>query len=170
MNEAAVLKQIIEQRRSIVPKEYSGAPIPDEVLNEILGSANFAPNHKRTKPWRFKTFRGADKTVFGEVLAAAYKNNTPPTLFLEKKYLDITDKIAKSDTVLAIVINFSSLVPEWEEVAATAMAVQNMYLTCTANKVGCYWSTPEMKDQVSEFLALEENQKCYGLFYLGMKG
>jgi nitroreductase len=168
MNEATALKQIIEQRRSIVPKEYSGAPIPDEVLNEIMSSADFAPNHKRTKPWRFKTFRGAAKTVFGEVLAAAYKDNTAPALFLEKKYIDITDKIAKSDTVLVIVVNFSGLLPEWEEVAATAMAVQNMYLTCTAHKVGCYWSTPEMKDHISEFLGLEENQKCYGLFYMGM--
>lgn len=170
MNEAAVLKQIIESRRSIVPKEYSGAPIPEKVLNEILSAASFAPNHKRTKPWRFKVYRGEEKNAFGKVLAAAYKNNTPPALFLEKKYLDISDKVAKSDTVLAIVVNFSGLLPEWEEVAATAMAVQNIYLTCTANKVGCYWSTPEMKDQISECLALEENQKCYGLFYMGMMG
>lgn len=170
MNEAAVLKQIIESRRSIVPKEYSGTPIPEEVLNQILSAANFAPNHKRTKPWRFKVYRGEGKNTFGKVLAAAYKNNTPPALFLEKKYADITDKVTKSDTVLAIVVNFSGLLPEWEEVAATAMAVQNIYLTCTANKVGCYWSTPEVKDQINEFLALEENQKCYGLFYMGMMG
>lgn len=168
MNEAAVLKQIIERRRSIVPKDYSGAVIPGDVLNEILNAANFAPNHKRTKPWRFKIFREEEKMQFGEVLAAAYKNNTAPALFLEKKYLDITDKVTKSDTVLAIVINFSALVPQWEEVAAAAMAVQNMYLTCTANNVGCYWSTPEMKDHISDFLALEGNQKCYGLFYMGM--
>jgi len=59
------------------------------------------------------------------------------------------------------------LVPEWEEIAATAMAVQNMYLTSTANNIGCYWSTPGMMNHLGEFLGLEENQRCYGLFYLG---
>lgn len=168
MTEATVLKQIIERRRSIVPKDYSTTPIPQPLLNEVLNAANFAPNHKRTKPWRFKVYRADEKKAFGELLAATYKRITPPALFLEKKYADITDKVNKSDTVLAIVINFSGLVPQWEEVAATAMAVQNIYLTCTANNVGGYWSTPDLKDHISDFLALEENQQCYGLFYMGM--
>lgn len=168
MNETTILKQIIERRRSIVPKDYSGAAIPDSVLEEILSSSNFTPNHKRTKPWRFKVFRKQEKEQLGAVMAAVYKEITPAALFLEKKYADITEKVSKSDTVIAIVVNFSGLLPQWEEVAATAMAVQNMYLTCTAHKVGCYWSTPEMKDHISEFLGLEENQKCYGFFYMGM--
>ena len=48
------------------------------------------------------------------------------------------------------------------------MAVQNMHLTCAANNVGAYWGTPGMKDYLGEFLHLEENQKCYGLFFMGM--
>ncbi|MFN8253530.1 MAG: nitroreductase [Ferruginibacter sp.] len=168
MNEAAVLKQIIENRKSLVPKEYSSAAIPDDVLEEILGSAHYAPNHKRTKPWRFKVFRKEEKQQLGEIMAAAYQSNTPAPLFLEKKYADIKDKVNKSDTVIAIVVNFSGLLPQWEEVAATAMAVQNMYLTCTVHHVGCYWSTPEMKDQIGSFLQLEDNQQCYGFFYMGM--
>jgi nitroreductase len=168
MTEASVLKQIIERRRSIVPKDYNTNAIPQPLLDEILHTANFAPNHKRTKPWRFKVYRNEEKKALGQLLAATYKRISPPALFLEKKYLDITDKINKSDTVLAIVINFSGLLPQWEEVAATAMAVQNMYLTCTANNVGCYWSTPDVKDHINQYLALEENQECYGFFYMGM--
>ena len=36
--------------------------------------------------------------------------------------------------------------PEWEEIAAVSMAVQNMWLTCYANNIGCYLSTPGFKD------------------------
>ena len=72
-----------------------------------------------------------------------------------------------SDSIFTISVNFSGLLPEWEEIAATAMAVQNMYLTATAYEVGCYWSTPGMINHLREFLQLEENQKCIGLFYLG---
>ena len=167
MNKAAVLKEIIESRRSIFPKDYSGEKIEEGVLNEILNSANFAPNHKITKPWRFQVFRNEKKLELANKLAEIYKTTTRPEVFLEKKYLDIPNKISNTDTLITISVNFSGLVPEWEEIAATAMAVQNMYLTCTVHRIGCYWSTPGMIQHLGEFLNLEENQKCIGLFYLG---
>ena len=167
MNKAAVLKEIIESRRSIFPKDYSGEKIGEEVLNEILNSSNFAPNHKKTKPWRFQVFRNEKKLELANKLAEIYKTTTRPKVFLEKKYLDIPNKISNTDTLITISVNFSGLVPEWEEIAATAMAVQNMYLTCTVHQIGCYWSTPGMIQHLGEFLNLEENQKCIGLFYLG---
>ena len=167
MNKAAVLKEIIESRRSIFPKDYSGEKIEEEILNEILNSANFAPNHKKTKPWRFQVFRNEKKLELANKLAEIYKTTTRPEVFLEKKYLDITHKISNTDTIITISVNFSGLVPEWEEIAGTAMAVQNMYLTSTVHQIGCYWSTPGMIQHLGEFLNLEENQKCIGLFYLG---
>ena len=167
MEKAEILKNIIETRRSIYPKSYSTEEIEEEVLVEILNSANFAPNHKKTKPWRFRVFRGEEKNQLGAHLAEIYKQTTRPEAFLEKKYLDIVDKAVKSDAVITIVVNFSGLLPEWEEIAATSMAVQNMYLTATAHEIGCYWSSPGMINHLAEFLNLEENQKCLGLFYVG---
>lgn len=167
MGKAAILKEIIESRRSIFPKDYTGEEIEQEILDEILRSATFAPNHKRTKPWRFKIFKGEEKTRLGEKLAEIYKNTVAPQHFLEKKYLSISEKAAKANVIVTISVNFSGLLPEWEEIAATAMAVQNMYLTCTAHGIGSYWSSPGMIKHLDEFLNLEENQKCYGLFYIG---
>ena len=167
MGKAAILKEIIESRRSIFPKDYTGEEIEQEILDEILLSATFAPNHKRTKPWRFKIFKGEEKSRLGEKLAEIYKNTVAPQHFLEKKYLSISEKAAKANVIVTISVNFSGLLPEWEEIAATAMAVQNMYLTCTAHGIGSYWSSPGMIKHLDEFLNLEENQKCYGLFYIG---
>ena len=59
-------------------------------------------------------------------------------------------------------------IPEWEEIAATAMAVQNMWLSCTARNIGCYWSTPKFANKLHEYLGLKRNEKCLGFFYLGM--
>lgn len=167
MEKSEILKEIIESRRSIFPKDYSGEEIEQEIVDEILSSANFAPNHKRTKPWRFKIFKGEEKKLLGQKLAEIYKASTAPEVFLEKKYLSISEKVAKTNVIVSISVNFSGLLPEWEEIAATAMAVQNMYLTSTANKVGCYWSSPGIIKHLDGFLGLEENQKCYGLFYMG---
>lgn len=167
MEKTDVLKNIIETRRSRYPKSFSAEEIKEEVLSEVLESANFAPNHKKTKPWRFKLFRGEEKNELGSHLAELYKQTTRPEVFLDKKYLDIIDKALKSSAVITIVVNFSGLVPEWEEIAATSMAVQNMYLTATAHEIGCYWSSPSMINHLTDFLNLEENQKCLGLFYVG---
>jgi len=167
MNNASILKEIIEQRRSIFPKDYTDTEIPQDILEEILNAATFAPNHKRTKPWRFKIFKGEEKAQLASEMQAIYKAITPEQLFLEKKYNDIGFKINKADVVVSIVVNFSGMVPEWEEIAATSMAVQNMYLTCTANNIGCYWSSPRIVDDLKDSLTIEENQKCLGLFYMG---
>lgn len=167
MNKAEILKEIIAQRRSIFPKDYTDAEIPQELIAEIVSSATFAPNHKRTKPWRFKIFRGEEKARLASEMQAIYKATQPEQLFLEKKYNDIGFKINKADAVISIVVNFSGMVPEWEEIAATSMAVQNMYLTCTAHEIGCYWSSPKIVDHLKESLTIEENQKCLGLFYMG---
>ena len=167
MEKAKVLKEIIENRRSIFPRDYSGESIDDEVLNEIFESANFAPQHKKTKPWRLKIFRGEEKDKLGEKLAELYKSTTSPATFLEKKYISISEKISQTDAIITICVNFSGLVPEWEEIAATSMAVQNMYLTAFANEIGCYWSSPGLVAHLNEYLGLEENQRCLGLFYLG---
>ncbi|MGR3856284.1 nitroreductase family protein [Chryseobacterium indologenes] len=167
MSKATILKEIIEERRSIFPKDYTDAEIPQEVLEEILHAATLAPNHKRTKPWRFKIFKGDEKVKLASEMQAIYKTITPEQIFLEKKYNDIGFKINKANVVVSIVVNFSGMVPEWEEIAATSMAVQNMYLTCTANNIGCYWSSPKIVDELKESLTIEENQKCLGLFYMG---
>ncbi|MDO4224467.1 MAG: nitroreductase [Bergeyella zoohelcum] len=162
-----ILKEIIESRKSIFPKDYTGKAIADEVLAEILASADFAPNHKRTKPWRLNILKGEKKDALGKELQNIYKKTSSPDTFLQKKYDDIGAKVSKTTAVVPIVIDFSGLVPEWEEVAAVAMAVQNMYLTATVHNVGCYWSSPPLVAHLGEFLGLEENQKCFGIFYLG---
>ncbi len=60
-------------------------------------------------------------------------------------------------------------VPEWEEVAAVACAVQNMWLACTSLKIGAYWSSPSTIDSpvFKEFVKLHSGERCLGLFYMG---
>ena len=100
MEKPAVLKEIIESRRSIFPKDYTAEDVEPEILEEILNSANFAPNHKRTKPWRLKVFKGEEKNNLGQHLADIYKNTTAPEVFLEKKYLSFIEKVEQANVEL----------------------------------------------------------------------
>ena len=62
----------------------------------------------------------------------------------------------------------SDLLPEWEEAAATAMAVQNLWISCVDSNIGGYWSTPKYIYKLRTFLKLNEDEICLGLFYLGI--
>ncbi|RQP13327.1 MAG: nitroreductase [Chryseobacterium sp.] len=167
MDKLETLKEIMAARRSRYPKDYTGTHISEGELSEILASTENIPNHKKTRPWRFRVFKDEEKMQLARELADLYKKNAGPEQFLEKKYQAMITKPEQSAAIITIVVNFSGLVPEWEEVAATAMAVQNMYLTCTAMDLGCYWSSPKLTEQLGDFLNLEDNQRCIGLFYIG---
>jgi len=167
-NEIAILSQIIKRRRSIFPVSYTGQEIPVTVIRQILESANYAPTHKLTEPWRFMVFRKEGKRKLGIELARLYKETTPAHQFLQKKYDSIIEKIAQSSCVITLNVQLhSDKVPEWEELAALACAVQNMALTAEALNVGAYWSSPGMIANLKEYLNLGEQEKCFGLFYMG---
>ena len=167
MSHIESLQQIIESRRSIYPKNYTQKEISEEVLSAILKSAQYAPNHKKTKPWRFSILKEKSLGDLSKEIQTLYQQNTAENLFLQKKYDDFAQKISQTSAIIPIVIQYSDLVPKWEEIAAVSMAVQNMYLTCTAHQLGCYWSSHPIFHHLKDFLQLNENQECLGLFYIG---
>lgn len=162
------IKELIQSRRSIFPADYTTEPIPKEVIEEIIESANYAPSHKLTEPWRFTICVGAGKLRLGQVMADLYKEHTPEEKFLQKKYDSIILKAQQAGCIIVIKAQLHpDKLPEWEEIAALGCAVQNMALTATALKVGSYWSSPGMIKHLGEFLSLKENEQCFGLFYMG---
>lgn len=167
-NEITILSNIIKRRRSIFPVSYTQQEIPVAVIRQILESANYAPTHKLTEPWRFIVFRNEGKIKLGEELARLYKENTPASQFLQKKYDSITEKTTQASCVIALNASLNSdKIPEWEELAALACAVQNMALTAEALQVGAYWSSPGTIAELKEYFNLAEQEKCFGLFYMG---
>lgn len=166
--EIDILTKIIKGRRSIFPISYTLEAIPVQVIAQILESANYAPTHKLTQPWRFIVFRGGAKTELGAELARLYKETIPEHQFLQKKYDSIIEKAEQANCIITINAKLhSDKVPEWEEVAALACAVQNMALTAEALKVGAYWSSPGMIADLKDYLGLAEQERCFGLFYMG---
>ncbi|MEE1943698.1 nitroreductase [Pedobacter sp. KR3-3] len=167
-NTYEIISRIIKNRRSIFPASYTEKEIPVEVIEQILESANYAPSHKLTQPWRFTVIRKGGKAKLGETLGQLYQANVPAEKFMQKKYDSFGEKTAQASCILAINIQFSpDKLPAWEEIAATACAVQNMALTAEALNVGAYWSSPPLIDHLGDFLGLAPNEKCYGLFYMG---
>ena len=164
------IREVIRKRRSIFPAAYQQKPIPHEVLVSILEAANWAPTHKKTQPWRFVVFESeASREDLSRYLAEAYRASVAEDKFSEIQQKKISEKPLQSACVIAICMQRSGedIIPEWEEIAAVSCAVQNMWLSCTAEGIGSFWATPGLILKADKYLGLTEGQRCLGLFYMG---
>jgi nitroreductase len=168
----ATLKEIIENRRTIKPEEFNGSLIPEPVVEEILASANWAPTHGLTEPWRFFVFSGKDGVhQFGKLHADLYLQETPTEQFLQKKYDTFLQKPERSSHVIVLVMKRGDKdnIPEQEELAATACAVQNMLLMASAHRLAVYWGTGGMcyHPALKKHFGLREQDMVMGFLYMG---
>jgi nitroreductase len=162
------INQIIKSRKSIFPPSYIQKKISKEIILNILENANLAPTHRITEPWRFTIYQGEGKRHLAQFFKDRYKNSTDAENFSQAKYDTADAKVTQSDCIIAINMEVhSDKVPEWEEVAAVACAVQNMWLTATAYGIGAYWSSPAILAELAELQGLPADQKCLGLFFMG---
>src|SRR5690554_1388319 len=162
-----MIKDIIKNRRAVFPAQYNEESITKEEITAVLESANWAPTHRRTEPWRFKVFHGESQKALGEFMAETYKNTAEK--FSERTYVKMKENPVKAGCIIAICMQRDpkESVPEWEEIASTAMAVQNMWLTASEMKIGTYWSSPSVKKHLGKFVDLAEGERCLGFFYMG---
>jgi nitroreductase len=161
------LYEIIRNRRSVMPVQYNSKPITKEQINQLLEAANWAPTHKKTEPWRFKVLQGKSQDKLGSFLAEKYK--VTEDKFSAFKYNKLQENPKKAGAIIAVCMQRDpkESIPEWEEVAAVAMAVQNMWLTATDLGIGSYWSSPGLIKYMDEFFEMEMGETCLGFFYLG---
>lgn len=167
-----VLRQVIEKRRTVKPHSYNGQTIDDEVIQDILASANWAPNHGRTEPWRFKVYSGEGKATLLNLMKGIYKETTSPEKYNPAKIEKMEVNCRLSSHIIVIMMKRQEIerIPELEEVEAVACAVQNLALTAAAYNVAGYWSSGSItyKDETREAMNLGDKDKVLGLYYLGL--
>jgi nitroreductase len=167
------INQLIRFRRSVFPKDYSGEAVPEEVINQMLENANWAPTHKFTEPWRFTVFTGAGLKTLADFQSECYKQvTTADGSFREDRYVGLQSKPFEASHIIAVGMkrDEGNRLPEWEELGAVFCAVQNMYLTATAYGAGCYLSTGGITnfEEAKSFFGLSAEDKLCGFMFVGM--
>ncbi|QNL21118.1 nitroreductase [Hyphobacterium sp. CCMP332] len=166
------ISEYIKERRSLYPAQYSNKKVDDAIVREILENANWAPSHKRTYPWRFTVFSGDGLQKLAHFQSELYKKkSTENGNFDKEKYEKLNQKPLMASHVIAIGMkrDIKKSVPEIEEIASVACAVQNMHLTTSAYGLGAYWGTGGITyfEEAKAFFDLEENDKLMGFFFIG---
>ncbi|SDL36392.1 Nitroreductase [Catalinimonas alkaloidigena] len=155
------VNELIHERRSIFPKFYTGEPVDEAIIRQLLENANWAPTHKFTEPWRFQVFTGAALERIFTKMADMYPDKATKLLGMPEVVSHLIAIIMHRDPNQAI--------PEVEEIAAVSCAVQNMYLTATAYDLGAYWSTGNgtYSEVMKQYLGLGEHDRLMGFFFVG---
>lgn len=170
VTDSDLINRLIATRRSIFPKQFeAGKIIPDNIIWQALENANWAPSHKLTEPWRFTVFAGEGLQKLAEQSASIYKEYAGAK-FKQNKYDQLLTTPQQCSHVIAIGCKrHSDQLPEIEEIASVACAVQNIYLTVAAYGIGGYWSTGGITfmDEAKAMFGLGPDDILMGFFYLG---
>ena len=166
------INELIRERRTIYPEQFSSRKVHREQIEVILNNAQWAPTHGNTQPWRFKVFMGEDhRQDLSQTLGKLYQEVIPVDKQNDQKLAKLMRRPMITSALIAVCMERQpeERIPEIEEVEAVACAIQNMHLTCTAYGLGGFWSTPKLiyTPQMNEYLGLGEKDKCLGLFYIG---
>ncbi len=163
--------ELIKDRRTIYPEQFSGRQIQKEQVETILNAGIWAPTHGNTQPWRFTVFMENSKEELSDFLANTYLKLTSKEDQNDLKLAKMLNRPKLSSVVIAVSIkrDQSEKISELEEIEAVACAIQNMHLTATAFGIGAFWATPKLiySQEMNAFLNLEKQDKCLALFYLG---
>ncbi len=167
----AAANGLIRRRRSIKPEQMSDEAVDAMILGNILENANWAPTHGMTQPWRFRIHEGDAREELAANLQRIYRETTKAEEFRQDKHDGIAAKLLQAPVVIVICMarQASGVIPEIEEIAAVACAVQNIHLTASAVGLAGSWSSPPFiySDEMRTYLRLGPGDRCLGLFYLG---
>ena len=164
------ISDLIKNRRATPPRFLAKAEVPKATIERLLENANWAPNHKKTEPWRFHVYSGtAKQQLAGQIYSLLNEKISAGAEINPQKAEKFKSDLERVPVAISIILERSAaeLVPEWEELAAVAMAVQNMWLTATAMGLGAFWASPQFLNLIGDILNLQPNQKALGFFYVG---
>jgi len=139
--------EAIRTRRSI--RKYTGDPVPEEMLNQILEAGRWAPSANNSQPWNFIILR--DKKLRKEIAEAATYG----------KFL------ADAPLGIAVVVDPRA---STHPVADGAIATQNMLLAAHALGLGACWIGSYgsvYEDKVKEMLKIPKEKRLLSIISMG---
>jgi nitroreductase len=160
---------IIKSRRTIGATQDKD--VSEDAINLMLEAGTWAPNHKKTEPWKFRVFTGDSRVRLGDEMERIMKQKTGH--LREEEALKKTTKAKKgplrAPVIIAVAVSPSGKVPEIEEISAVAAGIQNMLLVAEEQGLATIWRTGEIvyQTELNDFLSLEEDDKLLGLIYVG---
>lgn len=160
------LADLMRARRThmLVDRDREVSP---ELVLELCELATWAPNHKKTWPWRFTLFTGNGRARLGEAFVA------------DMIEADFGDDVKRAKTLTKYLRTPAVLVVgcaphenpslHAENRDAVAAGIQNLLLGAAALGLASFWSTPPVSTGTAtlELCGFEPGDRLISVIYLG---
>jgi nitroreductase len=149
MNSDNPLIRGIRSRRSV--RQFKKDPVADEILDQILESALWAPSGKNNQPWKFAVIRDSSTK---ESLAAL---------------IHYSSVINHAPVCIAVFLDHTRVYDRTKDALAVGASIQNMLLTIHALGLGGVWlgEILKNKDKVKELLGADQDLELMAVVALG---
>ncbi len=160
----------IRQRRTIKAAQMNGQKIPDEMIQQLLELADWAPTHGRTEPWRFFVYSDDGVSAFCQQHANMYQQNAGDN-YQQATFDNLANMGNQVSHIIVAAMRRGDLpkIPPVEEIAAVSCAIENILVAATAAGIATFWSTGEqtLQPAMKNFLNLREEDHVLGILYVG---
>lgn len=165
-----LLQELIHTRRTHF--QFLDTPLPEGALDRALAAAHWAPNHKRTFPWRFMLpgpqMQSQLVEYFAQKLQRKLENRGMPAA-------EIPDMILKSrarqEKMPLQIIVYSTQTgnahQNQEDYASTCCAIQNLTLSLWSEGIASGWKTFDNPDAYALTGLNPEENLLVGLIQAG---
>ena len=140
--------------------------VPRATVLALCELAQFAPNHKRTWPWRFALAEGDSRARLGNVVADAMEaNGDAPEKVAQRR-----TKYLRTPSILIVgSAPGGSELRTAENRDAVAAGVENILLAATAHGLASFWSScPKGTNEVTAALCgFDAGTTIMAMIYLG---
>ena len=164
------LTSVIKNRRSI--SVYSDKPVEPALIEELVDTAVYVPNHKLTEPWRFVFLSDEKKEELADInrqIAVEKNRVTDP-----EQVKTVSDNgYAKIKSIPFIMFVINKLHPDEklreEDYASTSCVIQNLSLLAEEKGLSVFWKTGKLSDcsETRQLIQLGEDERIVGMLYIG---
>ena len=141
--------------------------VPADLVDELCEIGTWAPNHKRTWPWRFAHLTGDARSRLGQAFSA---DMVDAMVGDEPKRTKTLTKYERTPSILVVGCEPHDHPTFHDENRDTvAAAVQNILLAATAAGLASFWSTPPVaiSPRTLELCGFGPHDRIVAVIYLG---
>lgn len=167
LSDLAAFTDLATRRRTSLLIDRERA-VPDDLVLRLCRLATWAPNHKKTWPWRFSVLTGDARVRLGELTAQQLVDEG---IEHEVKLDKARGKFLRAPTIVMVAARPNYDDPELhaENLHSVAAGVQTFLLGATAAGLASFWASgaPLRSDAVKELCGFDDDDRLVALVYLG---
>lgn len=177
-SQAIASQEFLRSRRSI--RKFTSAPVPDEILLEILKTTTYAPSAHGMQPWRFVVVKAKTaKSALGQALTNRMQSDmqteNTPSAEIENRVTRSLRRIAEAPLTLIICRDTQAVRTSNDNeenlmgIQSVAMAGMQLLLAAHAYGLGGNWICWPLyaQQETIRALNLSENWQPQGMVFLG---